>query len=114
MRGEEIARERRIARHGKKSKFSSYSFSLPRLRPLLSTTSLVRSPHAGRRFFSLGGEKKSPAGDGSCDARDRAMDHATREEIQVLLFFSLFFFLPPSVETAPLLLLPLLLSPSLG
>ncbi|RWW42875.1 hypothetical protein BHE74_00051536 [Ensete ventricosum] len=31
---------------------------------------------------------------------DRATDCMTREEIHVLLFFSLFFFLPPSAETA--------------
>ncbi|RRT45270.1 hypothetical protein B296_00055239 [Ensete ventricosum] len=47
----------------------------------------VSSPCAGRHFFSL----SSPAGDGSCG---RIAVSNSR------FFFSLFFFLPPSVDTA--------------
>ncbi|RWW85846.1 hypothetical protein BHE74_00005444 [Ensete ventricosum] len=81
---------------------SPHSFS-PRREMFLLTAQGEEIAH-GRQVM-----RRERPGDGSCDARDRAMDRRTREEIQVL-----FFFLPPSTETAPLLLLPLLLSPSLG
>ncbi|RWW39157.1 hypothetical protein BHE74_00055541 [Ensete ventricosum] len=63
----------------------------------------------GRRFFSQAGRRNRLRATDRVTRGDYAIDRATREEIQVLLFL-----LPPSAKTTPLLLLPLLLSPSLG